>query len=435
MRFQESIKINSGLLALGNVIRALADRSTTPQHIPYRQSKLTRFLQNSLGGNSHTLMIACVSPASLDSEETLQTVTYANTTRCIKNTPIASTHFKPIAPTTEVTSPSHRPSYVESPQSEEDMLNADAALFADAPDDDGVKLDEWKRKYFETLRQRTIKSLNATNVADAERKASQDKAKTIASLEQQLQEACEYIERLSVCISDLQQQQKTLPADVARGLSTLMRAITECMHPQDGHADWNMLNDCVTIFIDSLRDDGQHHDLIADVCQLIKTLRFILEKPVDYADTSEQVTAMTDVPANEPQNGEQKTYRKTPGLDETQDDAPSESVSEPIKSDSELKVQLHEALDALGQLRTEAMEHDIVMEQMQNAHQKHVFDLSQQVRDLSMRLENSTESNASATRDRWSRDLLTDLQPFAKNGDNFNSILSSQAISFPHFQN
>ena len=61
---KEGISINSGLHALGNVISALGDpakaRKTT--HIPYRDSKLTRLLQDSLGGNAYTLMIACVSP-------------------------------------------------------------------------------------------------------------------------------------------------------------------------------------------------------------------------------------------------------------------------------------------------------------------------------------------------------------------------------------
>lgn len=62
---REGININKGLLALGNVISALAEGGggTGGGHVPYRDSKLTRLLQGSLGGNSHTLMIACISPA------------------------------------------------------------------------------------------------------------------------------------------------------------------------------------------------------------------------------------------------------------------------------------------------------------------------------------------------------------------------------------
>lgn len=64
-RLREGININKGLLALGNVISALAEGGggTGGGHVPYRDSKLTRLLQGSLGGNSHTLMIACISPA------------------------------------------------------------------------------------------------------------------------------------------------------------------------------------------------------------------------------------------------------------------------------------------------------------------------------------------------------------------------------------
>ncbi|KAG1645910.1 hypothetical protein G6F44_001353 [Rhizopus delemar] len=85
-RRKEGININAGLLALGNVISALAsDASKKKMHIPYRDSKLTRLLQDSLGGNATTLMIACVSPAEYNLAETLNTLQYANRARSIKN--------------------------------------------------------------------------------------------------------------------------------------------------------------------------------------------------------------------------------------------------------------------------------------------------------------------------------------------------------------
>ncbi|KAI9465965.1 kinesin-domain-containing protein, partial [Lactarius psammicola] len=88
-RIKEGISINSGLLALGNVISALGDpsraKSHTASHVPYRDSKLTRLLQDSLGGNAHTLMIACVSPAEWNAAETVNTLKYANRARNIKN--------------------------------------------------------------------------------------------------------------------------------------------------------------------------------------------------------------------------------------------------------------------------------------------------------------------------------------------------------------
>ncbi|ALC38295.1 Klp31E [Drosophila busckii] len=84
-RAREGISINCGLLALGNCISALGDRSKKVSHVPYRDSKLTRLLQDSLGGNSQTLMIACISPSDRDFMETLNTLKYANRARNIKN--------------------------------------------------------------------------------------------------------------------------------------------------------------------------------------------------------------------------------------------------------------------------------------------------------------------------------------------------------------
>jgi kinesin family protein 4/21/27 len=78
------------LLELGNVISVLGEDNPTnkPKHVPYRESKLTRLLQDSLGGNSHTLMIVCASPADSNCEETLNKLRYADRARKIKNKPI-----------------------------------------------------------------------------------------------------------------------------------------------------------------------------------------------------------------------------------------------------------------------------------------------------------------------------------------------------------
>lgn len=84
-RLKEATKINLSLSALGNVISALVDGKA--KHIPYRDSKLTRLLQDSLGGNTRTLMIACISPASRNYVETLSTLRYANRAKNIHNQP------------------------------------------------------------------------------------------------------------------------------------------------------------------------------------------------------------------------------------------------------------------------------------------------------------------------------------------------------------
>lgn len=112
-RHKESIKINLSLSALGNVINSLmkingqqqsnkahdaaAAASRVPSaaainksdgyHVPYRDSKLTRLLQDSLGGNSRTLMIANIGPASYNYDETINTLNYASRAKCIRNRP------------------------------------------------------------------------------------------------------------------------------------------------------------------------------------------------------------------------------------------------------------------------------------------------------------------------------------------------------------
>ncbi|GMF24755.1 unnamed protein product [Phytophthora fragariaefolia] len=90
-RLKEGAAINKSLSALGNVINMLASSDKARKaggkaaHIPYRDSKLTRLLQESLGGNSLTVMIAAISPADYNYEESLSTLVYANRAKSIKN--------------------------------------------------------------------------------------------------------------------------------------------------------------------------------------------------------------------------------------------------------------------------------------------------------------------------------------------------------------
>ncbi|KAJ1443025.1 P-loop containing nucleoside triphosphate hydrolase protein [Ochromonadaceae sp. CCMP2298] len=86
---KEGISINRGLLALGNVVSALALKSSGEGghiHVPYRESKLTRLLKDALGGNGLTVMLACVSPADANLEETVNTLRFALRASSIVNT-------------------------------------------------------------------------------------------------------------------------------------------------------------------------------------------------------------------------------------------------------------------------------------------------------------------------------------------------------------
>ena len=86
-RLQEGIEINVSLSALGNVISALAEKANNPKKkvfIPYRSHVLTELLQSALGGNSKTVMVAAVSPANINFDESLSTLRYADRAKQIK---------------------------------------------------------------------------------------------------------------------------------------------------------------------------------------------------------------------------------------------------------------------------------------------------------------------------------------------------------------
>ncbi|XP_054162848.1 kinesin-like protein KIF3A [Oppia nitens] len=91
-RLREAAKINLSLTSLSLVIAALTDSKAT--HIPYRNSKLTRILSDSLGGNSKTLLIACIGPAKMNIDESLSTLRFASNTKHIKNKAIINEDTK-----------------------------------------------------------------------------------------------------------------------------------------------------------------------------------------------------------------------------------------------------------------------------------------------------------------------------------------------------
>ncbi|XP_032579910.1 kinesin-like protein KIF17 isoform X2 [Drosophila sechellia] len=84
-RLKEASQINLSLSALGNVISSLVDGKA--KHVPFRDSKLTRLLQDSLGGNTKTLMISCISPTDINYDETISTLRYASRAKNISNKP------------------------------------------------------------------------------------------------------------------------------------------------------------------------------------------------------------------------------------------------------------------------------------------------------------------------------------------------------------
>ena len=86
----EGANINKSLLALGNCINILSDAKKKGSFVPYRDSKLTRLLKDSLGGNTKSIMIACISPSFLSYEETVNTLKYASRARNIQKKVLAN---------------------------------------------------------------------------------------------------------------------------------------------------------------------------------------------------------------------------------------------------------------------------------------------------------------------------------------------------------
>ncbi|CAD7922816.1 unnamed protein product [Amoebophrya sp. A25] len=89
-RFQEAVVINSSLSALGRVVLALSQETKDAKFIPYRDSKLTRILQGSLGGNSFTTLLACINPGADNYEESVNTLMFADRCRYMENRPVVN---------------------------------------------------------------------------------------------------------------------------------------------------------------------------------------------------------------------------------------------------------------------------------------------------------------------------------------------------------
>eukprot|EP00592_Proboscia_alata_P007091 CAMPEP_0194356782 /NCGR_PEP_ID=MMETSP0174-20130528/4354_1 /TAXON_ID=216777 /ORGANISM="Proboscia alata, Strain PI-D3" /LENGTH=849 /DNA_ID=CAMNT_0039126511 /DNA_START=294 /DNA_END=2840 /DNA_ORIENTATION=- len=100
---QESININKDLFVLGQVISSLAQKNQPQtdidkvQHVPYRDSKLTRLLRDSFGGNCYTILIACISPAEKHLSESMNTLRYAKRTQKITNRIVQNIEFAPLS--------------------------------------------------------------------------------------------------------------------------------------------------------------------------------------------------------------------------------------------------------------------------------------------------------------------------------------------------
>ncbi|KAJ3415476.1 hypothetical protein HDV05_004918 [Chytridiales sp. JEL 0842] len=225
VRFKESVKINSGLLALGNVISVLGGDANEKAvaggkdganvHVPYRDSKLTRLLQDSLGGNSKTLMIACVSPSEDDYDETLNTLKYADRAKKIQNKPVINTvdiqaaklaSMQEKIDSLEKQLKSQEASSAPKDKTLKPMSAGDGDILARVMDMTDMDNDQWTTYFVEELKNRTIRGTNAIKALKAANEENERLANRVSSLEErytkQARLEAERIQRLFDQIQD-----------------------------------------------------------------------------------------------------------------------------------------------------------------------------------------------------------------------------------------
>eukprot|EP01083_Nonionella_stella_P269082 910157_1 len=179
-RFAEGVSINAGLLALGKVIAALSDTRSKTKHVPFRDSKVTRLLQDSLGGNSRTLMIACISPARSNMTETKSTLNWAYRTgqvmtkatvnkAVIRDVRSKATHHVTSNSNTHVTQSNQTTNRYKSDYKpmEYEILRKEYEILYDQKEHYRQKFDSLKEHYRQKIRDYEIQLRNQKAVIDS----------------------------------------------------------------------------------------------------------------------------------------------------------------------------------------------------------------------------------------------------------------------------
>ncbi|CAN1232832.1 Kinesin-like protein KIN-1 [Linum perenne] len=196
---EEAKTINKSLSALGNVINALTCSSSKPSHIPYRDSKLTRLLQDALGGHSRTALICCCSPSSSNSSETLSTLRFGTRAKHIKTSPL----IKHIFDNNEDTELKKHGSDV--PINNESIETTPSKLSERLDEEDVNLLEE-----ILVLEGILFDPTTAGEEEDSESEYEDVASRTISLLQQSLQE-------LMITCEELKSENKALKARIASG--------------------------------------------------------------------------------------------------------------------------------------------------------------------------------------------------------------------------
>ncbi|KAJ3247995.1 Kinesin-like protein kif27 [Chytriomyces hyalinus] len=266
VRLKESVKINSGLLALGNVISVLGEMqdsaaatgSVSTTHVPYRDSKLTRLLQNSLGGNAKTLMLACVSPCDEDYEETINTLKYADRARKIQNKPVINTiDFQAV----KLASMQEKIDFLESqlqkqngvnaPQKFEELAQRDGKVLslAQEPELTDMENDKIVAYFVEELKNRTIRGTNAIRALQEMTNEKTRLSDRIETLEERLHDSRLSAEEAKSTYSKMTNENQDLrgvQAKLEKYLNCVLDALESAAHlynDQQHMAIWQKLRD------------------------------------------------------------------------------------------------------------------------------------------------------------------------------------------------
>ncbi|KAF4722522.1 hypothetical protein FOZ62_008446, partial [Perkinsus olseni] len=217
IRLEESKKINQSLSALGNVIAALTEASraeamasgTGRSHIPYRDSKLTRLLEDSLGGNCITAMVAMISPAAEAFGESLSTLKFANRAKSIRNTPVLNEYV------------SDQEALIRKYEAELQRLRSELAQRSSVSvSDRQLQMVEEGRRQAEKDQAKTYRQLQYTSREFAREKQSNEAlTERVRQLQSQLQHPAlndgneEYFRQLRQAGAALEREREALEAD------------------------------------------------------------------------------------------------------------------------------------------------------------------------------------------------------------------------------
>lgn len=251
-RLKEASRINLSLTCLSLVIRSLTDPNSN--HVPYRNSKLTRLLTSSLGGNSKTLLIACISPALVHLSETLNTLRFASRTKRVKNKASINEDVKDAllrkyrAQLEELKRKLDSRSRNQTTATDEDAIE----LLAD-DGDDGDDDDDNRRKQQQMMMRQQLKLLKAKimvggenlldkaemheKLLEASKNELEERRREELKLKQRLESKQAAIERMNLTRGSLESETRELDEKLARALTIYKQTKDEqrdlvCEHEQ-----------------------------------------------------------------------------------------------------------------------------------------------------------------------------------------------------------